>query len=103
LSSIYKIHLLRLGKEIGFRVMSDAEINAGGGYGRFYHPGAAQVWLSRAPNDELKSYHGDGDWFKVAYAGPRDNSNWKLWHENGPETDVSRFFGSPCNSSPGPR
>lgn len=56
----------------------------------FYHPGPAQVWLSRAPNDDLKAYHGDGDWFKVAYAGPLSNTEWVLWNDRGDSiTDVS--------------
>lgn len=72
------------GEEIGFRTMSNAEVNYSGSYGFFYHPGPGQVWLSRAPNDDLKAYRGDGDWFKIAYAGPKSNTQWKLhW-----ETDV---------------
>ncbi|KAI9150071.1 hypothetical protein HJFPF1_09825 [Paramyrothecium foliicola] len=30
-----------------------------------YHPGFASAWLSKAPNDDLDSYTGDGDWFKI--------------------------------------
>ncbi|KAF2649429.1 lytic polysaccharide monooxygenase [Lophiostoma macrostomum CBS 122681] len=69
------------GQEIGFRTMSGKEVNSGGSYGYFYHPGPAQVWLSRAPSDDLKSYHGDGDWFKIAYAGPKSNTEWELYGE----------------------
>ena len=80
---------MSVGKEIGFRVMSDKEIGTPeGSFGFFYHPGLAQIYMSRAPNDDLKSYKGDGDWFKVAYAGPLDNSDWKLFHDGGVETDV---------------
>lgn len=50
------------GEEVGFRVMSGAEIRNGGGYGYFYYPVPAQVWLSRAPNDNLQAYHGDSNW-----------------------------------------
>ncbi|KAF2269513.1 hypothetical protein CC78DRAFT_564769 [Lojkania enalia] len=32
---------------------------------RAYHPGPASVWLSKAPTDDLDSYTGDGDWFKI--------------------------------------
>jgi hypothetical protein len=45
----------------------------------FYHDGPGQIYLSRAPNDDLESYEGgDGDWFKIAYAGPASNSTWTL-------------------------
>lgn len=71
------------GEEIGFRVMSDLEIdprhNGGVMYGKFFHQGPAQVYLSRAPNDDLMSYRGDGDWFKVAYQGPLNDTDWLLW------------------------
>lgn len=30
-----------------------------------YHPGFASAWLSKAPTDDLDSYTGDGDWFKI--------------------------------------
>ncbi|KXX80054.1 hypothetical protein MMYC01_205002, partial [Madurella mycetomatis] len=63
------------GSEIGFRVSWDGN----GQYGRFWHPGPAQVYLSRAPNDELETYRGDGDWFKIAYGGPVGNKEWMLW------------------------
>ncbi|KAF2732298.1 hypothetical protein EJ04DRAFT_566087 [Polyplosphaeria fusca] len=32
---------------------------------RIYHPGPASVWLSKAPNDDVESYTGDGDWVKI--------------------------------------
>ncbi|KAK3643835.1 hypothetical protein LTR56_009929 [Elasticomyces elasticus] len=36
------------------------------------HPGPAQVYMSKAPSNEVKSYDGSGDWFKVreAYVYP---------------------------------
>lgn len=30
------------------------------------HPGPAQVYMSKAPSGDVKSYAGDGDWFKIA-------------------------------------
>lgn len=63
------------GSEVGFRVSYDGN----GKYGNFWHPGPAQVYLSRATNDELESYRGDGDWFKIAYAGPINNNKWLLY------------------------
>ncbi|KAF2469953.1 uncharacterized protein BDR25DRAFT_369847, partial [Lindgomyces ingoldianus] len=43
----------------------------------FYHPGFAQAYLSRAPAD-LESYTGDGDWFKVAYMGAKNDTEWAI-------------------------
>lgn len=63
------------GSEVGFRVSWDGN----GPYGVFWHPGPAQIYLSRAPNDDLESYQGDGDWFKIAYGGPVGNNEWLLW------------------------
>ena len=64
--------------------------------GYFYHPGPAQVWLSRAPNEDLRAYHGDGDWFKVAYAGPTDDQNWELYRSTDDvfirKTDVHAYY-----------
>lgn len=63
------------GSEVGFRVSWDGD----GKYGRFWHPGPAQIYLSRAPNDDIKNYRGDGDWFKIAYGGPVGNNEWLVW------------------------
>lgn len=75
------------GAEVGFRVSTDGNGNRDGvfhGWGTvqypvFWHPGPAQVYLSRAPNDDLQSYKGDGDWFKIAYAGPLDDTHWSVF------------------------
>lgn len=70
------------GSEIGFRVSADGDGNRNAEYSqfpRFWHPGPAQIYLSRAPNDDLQSYRGDGTWFKIAYAGPLNNQNWSLY------------------------
>lgn len=63
------------GSEVGFRVSWDGN----GPYGFFWHQGPAQIYLSRAPNDDLEQYRGDGDWFKIAYGGPVNNNEWLLW------------------------
>lgn len=77
------------GTEVGFRVSTD-------GYGTrdslYYYPpvgsmkyptvwhaGPALVYLSRAPGDDLLNYQGDGDWFKIAYAGPLSDTEWQMW------------------------
>lgn len=70
------------GSEVGFRVSADGLGNRDlekGYIPTFWHPGPAQAYLSRAPNDDLYSYKGDGDWFKIAYAGPVDDLTWSLW------------------------
>lgn len=72
------------GSEVGFRVSWDGN----GRYGRFWHPGPVQVYLSRAPNYELDTYRGDGDWLKIAYGGPVGNKEWLLWWK----PDVSFLF-----------
>lgn len=66
------------GSEVGFRVSWDGN----GKYGVFWHPGPAQVYLSRAPDDDLEQYQGDGDFFKIAYAGPVGNDEWMIWNAN---------------------
>ncbi|KAI1816928.1 lytic polysaccharide monooxygenase [Poronia punctata] len=66
------------GSEVGFRVSWDGD----GKYGSFWHPGPGQVYLSRAPEDDIENYVGDeGDWFKIAYAGPISNHEWQLWNQ----------------------
>ncbi|KAF2018285.1 lytic polysaccharide monooxygenase [Aaosphaeria arxii CBS 175.79] len=85
------------GEEIGFGVMTFEEVGHSlrGIDGRFYHPGPAQIWLSRAPGDDLKAYRGDGDWFKVAWAGPLNNTKWTL------QGGFSYNFTLPLTTPPG--
>lgn len=59
------------GSEVGFRVSW-----SGGPRGTFVHPGPVQIYLSRAPEDNLAEYAGNGAWFKVAYGGPVSNTEW---------------------------
>jgi hypothetical protein len=61
------------GSEVGFRVSYGV-----GGIPDFFHRGPGQIYLSRAPNDDIEHYEGDGDWFKIAYAGPKNNLRWIL-------------------------
>jgi hypothetical protein len=87
------------GSEVGFRVSTDGRGTRNpekGLYPTFWHPGPAQIYLSRAPNDDLQSYKGDGDWFKIAYAGALDNQHWSIWPK------VSDFnFTIPKTTPPG--
>ncbi|KAH6614508.1 glycosyl hydrolase family 61-domain-containing protein [Chaetomium sp. MPI-SDFR-AT-0129] len=67
------------GSEIGFRVSWDG--NGPGGV--FWHPGPGQVYISQVPGEVeggLGGFHGrEGEWFKIAYAGPVSNREWTLW------------------------
>jgi hypothetical protein len=40
-----------------------------------YGPGS--IWLSKVPNDDFKTYKGEGNWFRAAYAGPKNNRERK--------------------------
>ncbi|KAM5346196.1 hypothetical protein ACJ41O_009201 [Fusarium nematophilum] len=55
--------------------------------GNIQHPGPIQVYMSRAPNDDVASYDGSGDWFKIFELGasfPMESSgeNWLVWNKN---------------------
>lgn len=84
------------GSEIGFRVSADGYGNLNeprqhpGPY--FWHPGPGSIYLSRAPNDDLQNYRGDGDWFKIAYAGPINNTKWSLYPSVGDVCASFQFF-----------
>ncbi|KAK4107349.1 lytic polysaccharide monooxygenase [Canariomyces notabilis] len=72
------------GSEVGFRVSADGNGNRHEPYRasrgpNFWHAGPGIIYLSRAPNGDLLNYKGDGDWFKIAYAGPLDDTHWSLW------------------------
>lgn len=46
-----------------------------------FHAGPGQVFLSKLPDgvESLNHYDGRGDFFKIAYAGPADSTNWSLF------------------------
>ena len=72
------------GSEVGFRVSADGNGNRQDERyhypnPHFWHAGPGIIYLSRAPNDDLRNYKGDGDWFKIAYAGPINDITWALW------------------------
>ncbi|KAK4177322.1 family 61 putative glycoside hydrolase [Triangularia setosa] len=75
---------------------STADVLAGSEVGGvFYHRGPAQIYLSRAPNGDAEHYSGDGDWFKIAVAGPENNNKWSL-------SDEGDFnFSIPLTTPPG--
>jgi hypothetical protein len=73
------------GEEVAFMSATGKEMYGENGQEEplhYYHPGPGSIWLSRAPNDDVKSYKGDGDWFKIDYAGPANNTAWKLNYES---------------------
>ncbi|KAI1169511.1 glycosyl hydrolase family 61-domain-containing protein [Nemania sp. FL0916] len=59
------------GEEIGFRIVRDFSPDL-----TIFHAGPGQVYLSKA--DDLSTYEGDGDWFKIASAGPINDTQWEL-------------------------
>ncbi|KAK3296718.1 glycoside hydrolase [Chaetomium fimeti] len=56
---------------------------------KFQHPGPSLVYLSRAPNDNVKAYDGSGDWFKIFHEGICNKNadistiNSNAWCSNG--------------------
>jgi hypothetical protein len=64
------------GSEVGFMVSGPWDEGDVQGY--IFHEGPGQVFLSRLPEsmNSLMDYDGSGDFFKIAYAGPKDKSTW---------------------------
>jgi len=55
-----------------------------------WHEGPGQIFLSALPSTDtspsttsLDNYAGDGDWFKIAYAGPLNSTDWSLYWKLG--------------------
>ena len=46
--------------------------------GYIFHDGTAQIFLSKSPSgmSSLLEYDGSGDFFKIAYAGPKNKTTW---------------------------
>ncbi|CAI6234547.1 unnamed protein product [Periconia digitata] len=94
------------GSEVGFRVLNDTEVGFSGQFAAFYHPGPASVWLSKAPNNNVKAYRGEGDWFKIAYAGPLNDTTWSNYQQRLNPYDYSTWqdtlnFTIPKRTPPG--
>ncbi|KAF2119739.1 glycoside hydrolase [Lophiotrema nucula] len=48
------------------------------------HYGPAQAYLAKAPNDDLTTFSGiDADWLKIGYFGPKNDSDWSTYMQNG--------------------
>ncbi|KAK4443565.1 glycoside hydrolase [Podospora aff. communis PSN243] len=60
-----------------------------------YHPGPGQVYLSRSTTLDVRDYQGDGDWFKIFYAGPKNDTWWLTRDETGMN------FTIPASTPPG--
>ena len=41
-----------------------------------YHNGPGQAYLSRSTTDDLSTYEGDGEWYKIGIIGARNDSTW---------------------------
>ncbi|GIZ42427.1 hypothetical protein CKM354_000569900 [Cercospora kikuchii] len=60
------------------------------------HPGSTQVYFSKAPNNDVKSYQGDGDWVKadmsLLCSSPENGAildeAWCSWAQNGPKFTI---------------
>ncbi|KAF4972593.1 hypothetical protein FSARC_866 [Fusarium sarcochroum] len=73
-----KVAKVHAGDTIGFGLNLDGPI---------IHPGPIQVYMSQAPNNDVASYDGSGDWFKVFELGatfPMEQSgeNWLAFNKN---------------------
>ncbi|KAI7262744.1 hypothetical protein KC345_g9335 [Hortaea werneckii] len=80
-------------------VSAGDEVDFQGAFGMtsIEHPGPAQVYFSKAPGDDVQSYAGDGDWFKVREAllcsSPAAGADltkeaWCTWGEDGIKFEV---------------
>lgn len=69
----------RYGKTTGTAtVLVGSEIAFGVWESFIFHPGPGHVYLAKVPEGmKIGDFTGhDGDWFKIAYVGPRDDGNW---------------------------
>jgi len=79
------------GSEVGFRI----GLHISAAFRTIGHPGPAQVYMHRT--DDLVNDVGDGDWFKIAYEGPINDTFWGTWVA--PSTEVN--FTIPATTPPG--
>ncbi|KAF2117980.1 glycoside hydrolase [Lophiotrema nucula] len=65
--NLTKTATVRAGDTVGFRLGEPhfKYLNYPYDVPRIYHPGPGSVWLSKSPSDNLNTYSGDGDWFKI--------------------------------------
>ncbi|KAJ4299866.1 hypothetical protein N0V90_005112 [Kalmusia sp. IMI 367209] len=62
---------IEAGSDLAFHIkeFNDPQYNNG-----IFHPGPAQVYMSKS--DDLSTDAGDGDWFKIYYLGPSSDTTW---------------------------
>jgi hypothetical protein len=62
-----------------------------------YHPGPAQIFLSKLPVDktDLREYDGSGEWFKIGYTGVLNSTTFAVEVQNSVNTTV------PATTPPG--
>ncbi|KAK0638448.1 glycosyl hydrolase family 61-domain-containing protein [Cercophora newfieldiana] len=48
-----------------------------------YHNGPGQVYLSQSTAADVREYEGDGNWFKISYHGPTNDSWWSTRDQTG--------------------
>lgn len=66
---------VKAGDQVGFQTNLNGKIE---------HPGPLQIYMSKAPNGDVKTYDGSGGWFKVLQLGYRvpftpKGDNWDVW------------------------
>ncbi|KFA50474.1 hypothetical protein S40293_07902 [Stachybotrys chartarum IBT 40293] len=60
------------------------------------HPGPSLFYMSKAPNNDVKSYDGSGDWFKIAQTGVCNTQGdfttnaWCTWDKNTVTTTIPK-------------
>lgn len=76
---------IAVGTKVGFKLAVGATMQ---------HPGPAFFYLSKAPTGSVKSYAGDGEWFKIWETGVCNTSAnfttnaWCTWDKNVIETTI---------------
>ncbi|KAF2262934.1 hypothetical protein CC78DRAFT_582130 [Lojkania enalia] len=72
------------GSELGFRLYDS--MNPARAYpATIFHPGPAQIYLSKAPNGELENFSGIGEeaeWFKIASFTSASETEWATYQKD---------------------
>lgn len=62
---------IEAGSAVAFHIKEYKDTSYNNG---IFHPGPAQVYMSKSEN--LATDVGDGDWFKIYYLGPNSDTTW---------------------------
>jgi hypothetical protein len=82
-----KVATVSAGSKVGFKLAVGATMQ---------HPGPSLAYMSRAPNDNVQTYRGDGDWYKIHEQGicwpdrPMTNTAWCTWDMNKVEFNIPK-------------